>query len=421
MTAAPYTDKIVVIVDAMSSGAYLAPAFRAYGYRCVHVFDRTMDASHFEAGFHAPDFELCIDYRGDLGAVLDQLHSLPVVCILPGTESGVALSDRLNDALDLPLSNNFALSGARRDKALMEARLRDAGLRTPRSLCSADPEALAAFARSVGGATVAKPLKSAGTQGVRFCDDEAGLRAAVAELLDSADLYGQRNAEVMVQERIVGQEYMINSISLDGRHFVTEVWKVIKVEIAQAPVYDHVKLCNPADPACDTIRAFLPGCLDALGIRHGPAHSEVMLTETGPVLIETAARIMGAQDPHVSVLCTGTSHALRSVQAVATPEPLLAELTRSAFARHRHCLGLSLLNRVPGRCGGAIDWARIRELESFAGMKTFVSAGDFVPETTDLFTTIGGVYLVSRDPEALRRDYRRIRTLEAANFYNIAS
>jgi biotin carboxylase len=37
--------------------------------------------------------------------------------------------------------------------------------------------------------------------------------------------------------------------------------------------------------------------LDALGIRFGPAHTELMLTKEGPLLIEIGARLDGSDAP----------------------------------------------------------------------------------------------------------------------------
>lgn len=35
--------------------------------------------------------------------------------------------------------------------------------------------------------------------------------------------------------------------------------------------------------------------MDALGIQHGPGHGEVIVTNTGPVLVECGARPHGAE------------------------------------------------------------------------------------------------------------------------------
>lgn len=420
MPNATYAKKTVVVVEGKSSGASFAPALRGYGYQCVHVHDRTLDSSAFEGAFYAPDYEADIEFHGDTSAVVEQLKDFDVVAVVPGSETGAGYADQLIAGLGLPPGNDPEKSLARRDKFLMEEQLRQHNLRTPLTLKTKDAGRAAQFASQFGDKAVVKPVKSAGTQGVQYCNGAGEVKSAVASLLQEVDLFGQENTEVLVQELIEGPEYMVNSISVDGRHFVIEIWRVHKVSISNAPVYDYVELVDPSDDVLAIINPFVSKSLDALGIRNGPAHAEVMLADDGPVLIEIGARIMGVQDPYVSVLCTGASHLLRSVQLIATPELLLEQMEREPYRRRKYCLGLSLLNPSSGRCFAPINWDAIRGLESFVGMKIFIKEGDTVPASTDLLKTVGGVYLAGDDEAALRADYRKIRAMEAAGFYNIA-
>jgi len=419
MPNASYAKKTVVVVEGKSSGASFAPALRGYGYQCVHVHDRTLDSSAFESAFYGPDYEADIEYHGDMSTVVEQLQGYDIVAVVPGSEMGAVCADQLTATLGLSLGNDPDRSLARRDKFLMEDQLRGHNVRTPLTLKTMDGDSAVKFSARFDNRAVVKPAKSAGTQGVRYCAGETEVKTAVTTLLEEVDLFGQQNVEVLVQELIEGPEYMVNSISLDGRHFVIEIWRVHKVSISNAPVYDYVELVDPSDDILNIINPFVARSLDALGVYNGPAHTEVMLAADGPVLIEIGARIMGAQDPYVSVLCTGASHLLRTVQAIATPELLLAELEREPYRRRKYCLGLSLLNPFSGSCTAPINWDEIRMLDSFVGMKTFIKEGDTVPASTDLLKTVGGVYLAGDDEDALRADYRKIRALEAAGFYNI--
>jgi hypothetical protein len=58
--------------------------------------------------------------------------------------------------------------------------------------------------------------------------------------------------------------------------------------------YDLERFVPREDPRFDQIAAFACGVLEALEIRHGPAHTELMMTDTGPALIETGARPQGS-------------------------------------------------------------------------------------------------------------------------------
>ena len=65
--------------------------------------------------------------------------------------------------------------------------------------------------------------------------------------------------------------------------------------------------------------------LDAIGIQYGPAHTEVMLTADGPVLIEVGARPQGAIDPAAPLHGVGTNQFIElanALEGIVTGLPL---------------------------------------------------------------------------------------------------
>jgi hypothetical protein len=81
-------------------------------------------------------------------------------------------------------------------------------------------------------------------------------------------------------------------------HRVAEIWRYTKRRgPASTPIYDYEEPVPASSPEAHVLRSFAFSVLDALGITDTPAHTEVMLTPTGPVLIETGARLGGATAP----------------------------------------------------------------------------------------------------------------------------
>lgn len=62
-------------------------------------------------------------------------------------------------------------------------------------------------------------------------------------------------------------------------------------------IYDGGELVEDFGEMTEAALDYVFSVLDALKIELGPAHTEVMLTEDGPVLIECGARPMGATYP----------------------------------------------------------------------------------------------------------------------------
>ena len=206
-------------------------------------------------------------------------------------------TDAMAEKLGLA-GNSTESSAVRRDKYLMQQALTSAGLRSIRSIKTSNLTDLLAFAESIGSESfVLKPLRSAGTDGVHFCRTQEELKSAFKNLLGSQAHFGEVNNEVLVQEFIEGREAVVNTASAGERHAVSDVWTYHKVVNAGAPVYEHTRLAVELDTELQAAVVYALAVLDAMGIKQGPAHAEVMITNTGPVLIECAARPMGGGFP----------------------------------------------------------------------------------------------------------------------------
>ena len=71
--------------------------------------------------------------------------------------------------------------------------------------------------------------------------------------------------------------------------------------------------------------AYTSRVLDALEIRHGPAHTELIWGDgAGPVLVETGARLSAGNNAVLSRLCGGPCALDLTVEAIVDPEHFLA-------------------------------------------------------------------------------------------------
>lgn len=81
---------------------------------------------------------------------------------------------------------------------------------------------------------VLKPVAGAGTAGLHFCNsEEEAVRAAETEFA-GADYFGRKDGGLIMQERIEGTEYIINTVSRNGVHRITDIWVYDKVRRGRA-------------------------------------------------------------------------------------------------------------------------------------------------------------------------------------------
>ena len=401
-----------VVVDAYSTGARLAPRFAAAGLPVVHVQSSPTLPGFYLRGFRDGDFAENVVHEGDLEATAKRVAAHDPAFVVVGSEPGVPLSDALSELLGLP-SNGSALSAARRDKNAMSEALRGAGLRTAEALKTAGAEEAVAWAAERGGApVVVKPLDSAGTDGVSICTDAAAIRASFAANLGRPNALHGANKELLVQELLEGTQLFVNSISWEGVHHVSEVWRDNKLRRGANFIYDYEELLPRHGEQQDQVVPYVESVLDALGIRFGPAHTEVMLTDSGPVLVESGARMHGSVPDGVVDRCT-PSHQALTAEAYLDPDSVARWAQRPyELAAGAYCV--MLISQHEGRIVGDSGLREIEALPSFAGTISMLGPGDMLKRTIDLFSCPGFVYLVDPDRGQLKRDYDRVRELDAA-------
>jgi biotin carboxylase len=416
-----FTSEVVVIVEAVGSGVYLAPAFLALGYRCVHVSNATESPPGGGYAFSAAYFVDAFTYRGDLDALLAELSGYSVAHVVPGIDTGVELADALAHRLGCRSGNGVALSPARRDKFLMQEAVAKAGLRAAKSTLATTPDELVAWARAEDRwPVVVKPLRSSGTDGVQICRSLEAVAEAAKGLFGTSNVHGVRNDVVVGQEFLHGDEYMVNGVSAQGQHSILEVWLSRKKMSRQVPLYDYAELMPRTSREYAEIAPYAAGVLSALGIANGPSHTEVMFDKDGgePILIECGARIQGNLNPASLFLATGTNQALATVAAYVAPEQFNAA-RRDAAPYRLKCRVVFLLSPISGTIVRPLDLAPIKRLASFHSMRfrQKVELGARLRAATDLLTSVGSVHLVHAEQAQIEKDYNAIRAMEAAGLY----
>src|SRR6476469_2795370 len=290
---------------------------------------------------------------------------------------------------------------------------RAAGLRTAEALKTAEASAAVAWAAERGSApVVVKPLDSAGTDGVSICHDPAAIEAAFAANLGRPNALHGANEELLVQELLEGTQLFVNSISWDGAHHVSEVWRDNKLRAGANFIYDYEELLPRHGSQQDQVVPYVEAVLDALGIRFGPAPTEVMLTATGPVLVESGARMHGSVPDEIVDRCT-PSHQTLTAEAYLDPK----SVARRAQQPYELAAGAYCVMLISQHEGRIVDDAGMREIEalpSFAGTISMLGPGDQLKRTVDLFSCPGIIYLVDPDRDRLKADYDRIRELDAS-------
>lgn len=399
--------KVCAIVDSYSAGALIAEEFIRRGYDVVNV--RSGDPFS-EADMLAYEKDLYIDdvSPDELVAKFDP------ICVIASRDTAVEVADSISERLGL-LTNGTKLSAARRNKFEMIKVVADAGLKTAKQFCSSSAPELIAWVKQMNQwPIVLKPLRSFGSDNVFKCENMSEVVHAFQMIAPNV----HTNGIVLAQTFLQGVECQVNTVSYQGRHHIVNFLKYEKVaRHGVSFLYHSVEYLAAAGELQSQVGPFALKVLDALGVKNGPARLEVILTPTGPALIEMGARIAGGKAALTSKAATGFSHVEGTADVYIEPDKFLKycgtpyELQNYVFAEFvASPCDLVRINQD--------DLNTIEKLPSF-GWFNFGKKdrhGTF-RKTVDLASSPFHVILKGKDRDQVLRDRIKIHELEDSSLF----
>lgn len=410
----------VGIVDAYSSGNYLAPEFKSRGWECVHIQSTPVIPAVAQSSFHSDDFAFHIIHSDDVESTLVECRRFNLTCVLVGCETGVELADKLSESLGLA-TNGITLSTARRDKFEMTQQVASRGIRVIPSLKTNNSIEALNWIVNQGWPIVLKPLRSAGTDSVISCNSLKEFQTAFNNVLGRHDQFGELIDEVLIQKQISGPEYIVDTVSRNGKHHVTNAWFIKKgIHNGHSFVCEYNELLDyeKADKLGLIDYAF--SVIDSLEIKHGPCHTEILMTADGPVLVEIASRLHGAGFPIYSRNCVGYSQVDLTVDSYIDHQAF-DKKSRRTYELSQKLVILELISKTEGVLQDLQYVEKIEKLPSFFKQKIDLKPGDCVEKTVDVFTSPGHVVLMHRDEAVIWRDYKQTRIFEDRGLYNVST
>lgn len=132
---------------------------------------------------------------------------------------------------------------------------------------------------------VMKPADNSGSRGVS--------RIGNINELDFSYHWAKENSlsgDIIVENFLKGTEMTVESISYQGKHNILAMSSKNHILFPFCVATGLIYPPSYNEEILDSVRLLIARALDALGVYSGASHSEVMMTDKGPYLIEVAAR-----------------------------------------------------------------------------------------------------------------------------------
>ncbi|PCI04097.1 MAG: biotin carboxylase [Hyphomicrobiales bacterium] len=413
----------VLIVDSYSATNLgresLLDKFNDAGVQCVRVQSSPELPTMFQLPTNIASYVGNIIHNGNLDETVTAVSQYSPVAVITGSDVGVEFADTLSERLSLP-TNGTAKSIARRDKYEMIEAVRDAGLNASVQIKIKDVDHIREWHSELGGRVVLKPVRGGGGSGVHFCDTVDQSVNAYCEVIASGNIYTDHNEAVVAQEYLVGTEYMVNSVSSDGTHHICDIWQTNRLSANNVlDLCGSISILPHDRKPADTLCAYANDVLDALGIRFGPAHLEIIITPKGPYLVEIGARPAGGDLQHNTVLCTGECQLDWTVDAYVRRERF-NNRCNDPYQVKNFYTSVALVSPLSGHLSRYRHLDEIQKLESLYEIRQLVKPGEKLLKTVDDYSYPVLVNLMHPVEEVVQRDAETIRFLDGSDFYQLA-
>lgn len=202
------------------------------------------------------------------------------------------------------------------NKGIMRNSLRENNIPMPQYIIVKDIRDFITSIKDFNLPCIIKPTDSSGSRGVQLKYD--------LNNLDEAFLYSSkhsRNGEIIIEEFMQGREFSVESVSFDG---IPKIIAITEKETTGAPYFvemGHIIPANISKIEEQQIKEIVESTIKTLEINDGPSHCEVMLTESGPKIIEIGARLGGDNiTTHLVPLATGYNIVKASINCALDQE-----------------------------------------------------------------------------------------------------
>lgn len=207
------------------------------------------------------------------------------------SDAPVRTAARVSEELGLPTGISYAGAVNATQKDEMRKCLSKAGVPVPAFHVCRDVDSFVAAVRSLDFDCVVKPADSAASRGVKLVSGRLD-EGALDELFHAAMAFS-RKGTVMVEERMRGPEVSVEAMTIDGS---TQIVAITDKMVTEPPYLVEIGHSEPSQLSEDDQAAIVrvaQAAIEAIGIVEGPSHTEVMVTEDGPKVVELAARLGG--------------------------------------------------------------------------------------------------------------------------------
>ena len=413
------SEKICLLTNPFVSGANLTDGLREKNIRLIAVISgEGIINEEFKKRFNSSLFDQVYNLKDNFDVVINKLKTLNIIQVISDSDSGIYWADKISKELNLENRNDFDSVEFRINKFVTNERCRESGL----SICkeiykdnSTLSEEEENRLKSWNSNWVVKPNKgSAGGFSVTICKSIEEIKAALKNSFGLMPKLGCRTEQLVIQEKLLGDEYFIDTFSFKGKHLATCFCQYERKIINNSPICLSIDTLDLNSELAKKCFIYCKNVLNATQLSNGPAHIELMINNKNIRLIELNARFSGSYG--LINQSAKLSYGLNQYNVLAD---LILDEKKFSFYLNKEKLfkqsaKIVMLQNQVLRYIKELNLKFLMSLNSYVTCFQF-KKGEYNTEAKNVFDRVGLVLLAHNQSEVIKEDYKRIREMEENN------
>ncbi|CAN5403598.1 ATP-grasp domain-containing protein [soil metagenome] len=397
----------IAFVDPLASVEFLVTKLRTAGLRLTAIYTLSnLPNSYLKIRPNLFDEVFYTDSYTDISELANELMKNKIDRIYYGNESSISFTDYLAQLVCPKFANPINSSTWKFDKYEMQEALQRTGLAHLQQLkvtAELTHEQIAKLA-ATSFPLIIKPVNSAGSSDVELCHslDEIKKYLFHTQQQENYNPFGKIVHEYVIQEYLQGDEYIIDTFSIDGQHFVSGVLKTVRSVYDSKPICLYSEIVSPLHPEVAACIEYTLRVLTAVEMNNGLAHTELMVTGEGPRLIEVNPRISGANG-FINKLFQACGFPAQVDLLIASVKNTPVQNPDKTLFGRRVCL-----QNYVKRTIGNLNTDLLKQLPSFQEAEMLKQPGTTLANPQNLLDAIAFVLLAHTDPNQVIRDYQQL-------------
>jgi biotin carboxylase len=251
-----------------------------------------------------------------------------------------------------------------RNKARMRNHMREAGIPSIPFVSTRSAQVAADFGAANGWPIVVKPILGSGSNQVHKVECPDRLEQIFGEVWHSYP-----ETEVLAEAFMEGPEVSVEAVTWAGKHQVITITDKLTTGAPYFVEMGHTMPTRLAPKAQAAIRDMTVSFLDSIGHAYGPSHTEIIVTKSGPLIVESHTRTGGDRIFEMVELSTGFDMFTATLQGFAGAFP-----TVGPFPAHKG-VAIRYFNIEPGTVTGFDGVAQAEKVPGVRRVESKVKIG----------------------------------------------